>query len=191
MEIYAYTFIAGQKAEEQKIERLVRLKKTDASSAKNDEKAKKQDNRQKVQNTADEKNAARMAGINLSAVSFIKPLRGGVTSSYFGDTVSRTAVHLGHDWAVGRGTEIFSSAAGVVEKAYYSESYGYNVLIYHGDGIETRYAHLSALNVVQGEYVEQNQIVGWSGNTGDSTGPHLHFEVIKRGVHVDPLKYIK
>ena len=122
---------------------------------------------------------------------FIKPIKGGITSSYFGDVVDRNACHKGHDWAVPVGTKVYGAEAGIVELAYYSESYGYNVLINHGNFVETRYAHMSELNVEKGQKVSRGQVIGLSGNTGDSTGPHLHFEVIINGKKVNPVNYVK
>ena len=63
-----------------------------------------------------------------------KPVKGGITTSGFGDTISRTASHNGHDWAVNTGTKVRAAAEGVVELAYFSESYGYNILINHNNG---------------------------------------------------------
>ena len=108
-----------------------------------------------------------------------KPVKGGITTSGFGDTISRTASHNGHDWAVNTGTKVRAAAEGVVELAYFSESYGYNILINHNNGFKTRYAHLSEVKVSKGEKVEQSQVIALSGSTGFSTGPHLHFEVVK------------
>ena len=126
-----------------------------------------------------------------SVLFFIKPVKDGITSSYFGDVVDRNACHKGHDWAVPVGTKVYGAEAGIVELAYYSESYGYNVLINHGDLVETRYAHMSELNVEKGQKVSRGQVIGLSGNTGDSTGPHLHFEVIINGKKVNPVNYVK
>lgn len=119
-----------------------------------------------------------------------KPVKGGITTSGFGDTISRTASHNGHDWAVNTGTKVRAAAEGVVELAYFSESYGYNILINHNNGFKTRYAHLSEVKVSKGEKVEQSQVIALSGSTGFSTGPHLHFEVVKDGKRVNPLEYV-
>ena len=85
---------------------------------------------------------------------------------------------------------IGAAAEGVVELAYFSESYGYNILINHNNGFKTRYAHLSEVKVSKGEKVEQSQVIALSGSTGFSTGPHLHFEVHVGGVPVNPLNYL-
>lgn len=119
-----------------------------------------------------------------------KPVKGGITTSGFGDTISRTASHNGHDWAVNTGTKVRAAAEGVVELAYFSESYGYNILINHNNGFKTRYAHLSEVKVSKGEKVEQSQVIALSGSTGFSTGPHLHFEVVKNGKRVNPIEYV-
>ena len=119
-----------------------------------------------------------------------KPVKGGITTSGFGDTISRTASHNGHDWAVNTGTKVRAAAEGVVELAYFSESYGYNILINHNNGFKTRYAHLSEGKVSKGEKVEQSQVIALSGSTGFSTGPHLHFEVVKDGKRVNPIEYV-
>lgn len=128
--------------------------------------------------------------INVNNFALKKPVKGGITTSGFGDTISRTASHNGHDWAVNTGTKVRAAAEGVVELAYFSESYGYNILINHNNGFKTRYAHLSEVKVSKGEKVEQSQVIALSGSTGFSTGPHLHFEVVKDGKRVNPIEYV-
>ena len=88
-------------------------------------------------------------------------------------------------------TKVKAAKEGRVTLAYYSESYGYHDLINHGDFVETRYAHMSELKVEKGQKVSRGQVIGLSGNTGDSTGPHLHFEVIINGKKVNPVNYVK
>ena len=128
--------------------------------------------------------------INVNNFVLKKPVKGGITTSGFGDTISRTASHNGHDWADNTGTKVRAAAEGVVELAYFSESYGYNILINHNNGFKTRYAHLSEVKVSKGEKVEQSQVIALSGSTGFSTGPHLHFEVVKDGKRVNPIEYV-
>lgn len=128
--------------------------------------------------------------INVNNFVLKKPVKGGITTSGFGDTISRTASHNGHDWAVNTGTKVRAAAEGVVELAYFSESYGYNILINHNNGFKTKYAHLSEVKVSKGEKVEQSQVIALSGSTGFSTGPHLHFEVVKDGKRVNPIEYV-
>lgn len=89
------------------------------------------------------------------------------------------------------GKPIIASDGGVVEEAEYHGSYGYYVLINHGNGYKTRYAHCSKLNVEAGQKVAQGEYIANVGNTGYSFGAHLHFEIIKNGQLVDPLNYVK
>ena len=126
--------------------------------------------------------------------TYIKPISGGRTTSKFGyrsdPFTGKKKLHGGHDWACAVGTAVMASSAGVVVEAGWNGSYGYNVVLSHPDGKKTRYAHLSKINVKVGQKVSQGQVIARSGNTGRSTGAHLHFEIIINGVRVDPLKYL-
>ncbi len=99
--------------------------------------------------------------------------------------------HYGIDVPAYRGTEIYASKAGRVLIAQYHTSYGYYVLLDHGDGYQTLYAHASKLCVKSGQYVDQGDVIALVGTTGTSTGNHLHFEVRAYGKKVDPLDYVK
>lgn len=120
--------------------------------------------------------------------TYIKPLAGGRFTSGFGRRWGR--MHKGVDWACPVGTTIYASCGGVVLSAGYSKGFGYNVLLSHPDGRMTRYAHCSKLLVSAGQSVNQGETLAKSGNTGNSTGPHLHFELFINGSQVNPLKYI-
>lgn len=98
--------------------------------------------------------------------------------------------HYGIDVPAYRGTDIYASKAGKVLIAQYHASYGNYVLIDHGDGYQTLYAHASKLYVKAGEYVDQGQLIAAVGTTGTSTGNHLHFEVRVNGDKRDPLDYL-
>ena len=98
--------------------------------------------------------------------------------------------HLGLDFQTSMGTPILASGAGVVEKAGWDPEYGNEVIINHGEGIFTRYAHSSQLLVKAGDVVERLQIIAKAGRTGRATGPHLHFEVIKDNQAIDPSKVL-
>lgn len=126
--------------------------------------------------------------------SYIKPISGGRLSSSFGrrNAPKRGAstYHKGVDWATPTGTAVVASSGGVVAKAGWGSGYGYVVYINHPDGRQTRYGHLSKVLVSAGQTVSQGQKIALSGNTGVSTGPHLHFEILINGSQVNPLKYL-
>ncbi len=96
--------------------------------------------------------------------------------------------HKGLDIAAPRGTPIGAAAAGRVIFAGRQGGYGNTVLIEHADGRRTRYAHAEELLVNSGDAVLSGQIIATVGSTGRSTGPHLHFEVLENGLHIDPLR---
>lgn len=126
--------------------------------------------------------------------TYIKPISGGRMSSGFGrrkaPTKGASTYHKGLDWAVPTGTAVMASSGGTVIKAGWGSGYGYVVYIDHGDGRQTRYAHLSKVLVKAGQKVVQGQKIALSGNTGRSTGPHLHFEILINGTHVNPLNHL-
>lgn len=127
-----------------------------------------------------------------SGFSPIWPLPGvgvGSISGHFG-TMYFNGPHNGLDIAAGYGTPIVAAQAGEVIQAEYHWSWGNNVLIWHNETFATRYAHCSSLAVSPGQYVEQGQIIGYVGSTGESFGNHLHFEVYYNGVRVDPDPYL-
>ena len=127
--------------------------------------------------------------------TFIKPISGGRLSSSFGPRKApkkgASTYHKGIDWAVPTGTAVFASCGGTVAKAGWGSGYGYVVYINHEDGSQTRYGHLSKVLVKAGQTVKQGERIALSGNTGVSTGPHLHFEILMNGKQVNPAKYLK
>lgn len=94
--------------------------------------------------------------------------------------------HKGVDFGCSYNTPVLASASGIVLKAFYYAGYGNYILIRHAGGYQTGYGHLQSFAVKPGMVVKQGQVIGRSGSTGRSTAPHLHFEVIKNGVHVNP-----
>ncbi|MCH5256351.1 MAG: M23 family metallopeptidase [Lachnospiraceae bacterium] len=126
--------------------------------------------------------------------TYIKPISGGRLSSGFGrrraPTRGASSYHKGIDWATPVGTAVMASSSGVVTKAGWGSGYGYVVYITHSDGRQTRYGHLSKVLVSVGQSVSQGQKIALSGNTGVSTGPHVHFEILINGSQVNPLNYL-
>ena len=131
--------------------------------------------------SAAQRSAERSAG-------FICPLKRGcfTISAYFGDGRG----HKGMDLASDKGTSIYAVANGTVTYAGYDSDYGNSVVIDHGNGLKTRYAHASALCVSKGQTVSQGDVIAYVGSTGYSTGNHLHFEVTVNGNRVNPISYI-
>lgn len=118
-----------------------------------------------------------------------KPYSRGSYSSGFGRRWGR--MHTGVDWSMPVGSPIYAADGGVVSEAGNDGAYGKCIIINHGNGIKTRYAHNSKLLVKVGDKVFKGQKIANSGNTGRTTGPHLHFEVLKNGTPVNPLKYLR
>lgn len=125
-----------------------------------------------------------------SANKMIWPIDGGtyyVISARWGDGRDHQAV----DIACERGTAILAAKGGVVvETTYNHPTYGRSIVIDHGEGIQTRYAHCQTLKVAAGDEVEGGQVIATVGNTGRSSGPHLHFEYMINGIRVNPCPYL-
>jgi murein DD-endopeptidase MepM/ murein hydrolase activator NlpD len=123
-----------------------------------------------------------------------RPVQDGWISSYFGRRADPftgySAVHKGLDFAGPEGTKVSTVAAGLVTFAGERSGFGQMVEINHGNGLATRYCHNEKVLVKQGDMVRKGQEVALMGSTGRSTGPHLHFEVLKNGAQVDPLRFI-
>lgn len=123
-----------------------------------------------------------------------RPVLQGWISSYFGERTDpfdgRTAFHKGVDFAAPEGSQVVSVAKGIVTWARDRFGYGKVVEINHGNGLVTRYAHNERLLVKVGDTVQRGQVVAAIGSTGRSTGPHLHFEVLKNGRQVDPMSFV-
>jgi len=122
-----------------------------------------------------------------SGSGFIWPVHGVVTS-VFGWRWGR--MHEGVDIAIGSGTPVVSAAAGTVIVAGWSGGYGNLVVVDHGNGIATAYGHNTNVTVFVGQSVGQGQLIAYSGSTGHSTGPHVHFEVRVNGAATDPFGYL-
>ncbi|MFN3719428.1 MAG: peptidoglycan DD-metalloendopeptidase family protein [Rhizobium rhizophilum] len=125
---------------------------------------------------------------------FSNPAPGQDITSRFGNRpdpfFGGLAMHAGIDFRAPTGTEIRSTGSGKVVKAAFSGGYGNMVEIDHGLGLTTRFGHMSRILVNEGDTVEPGQIIGLSGSTGRSTGPHLHYEVRRNGDPVDPMRFL-
>jgi murein DD-endopeptidase MepM/ murein hydrolase activator NlpD len=124
-----------------------------------------------------------------------RPIAEGWISSYFGSRVDpfngHGEFHRGLDFATAQGTQVMAAAAGLVTWSRERFGYGNTVEINHGNGYVTRYAHNQKLLVDEGQIVQKGQPISLVGSTGRSTGPHLHFEVLKDGHQIDPAKFVR
>ena len=133
----------------------------------------------------------------LKAIPAIQPIsnkdlnRIGSSFGYRTDPIYKNIrMHQGMDFTAPSGTPIYATADGVVEAAGFSpDGYGNKVVINHGFGYQTLYGHMIKVNTQTGQSVSRGQVIGYVGSTGKSTGPHCHYEVIKRGTKVDPIYY--
>ena len=124
------------------------------------------------------------------SMNFIRPISGTITSRFGVVSSLRVSNHTGLDIAAKSGTAIKAAAAGTVTFAGYKGSYGYLIVVSHGNGIETYYGHCSKLYKTAGTYVNQGEVIAAVGNTGNSTGPHLHLEIRVNGVAYNPQNYV-
>lgn len=127
--------------------------------------------------------------VNLG-ILLIRPVSGIITSRFGVRSNVRRSAHTGLDIATSTGTPIVAVASGTVTFSGRKGSYGYMVVITHGNGVQTYYGHCSKLYVTAGQKVSQGQTIAAVGSTGNSTGPHLHLEVRVNGVAYNPQNYI-
>lgn len=128
-------------------------------------------------------------------MDFIHPVGTEKISSGYGyrkdPFTNKISFHKGLDYSVPINTLVYPSLNGIVIKSDYEPSYGNRILIDHGNGIKTLYAHLNRSLVKIGEYVTQDTPIAYSGNSGRSTAPHLHFSIFINDKSVDPSKFLK
>ena len=124
------------------------------------------------------------------SLNLIRPISGTITSRFGAKSSIRSSDHTGLDIGAPVGTPVKVAASGTVTFAGYKGSYGYLVVVSHGNGIETYYGHCSKLYVSVGQTVSQGEVISAVGNTGNSTGPHLHLEVRVNGVAYNPQNYL-
>lgn len=123
-------------------------------------------------------------------VNLIRPISGTITSRFGSTSSRRVSKHTGLDIAAPTGTKIKACAGGTVTFSGNKGSFGYMIVINHGNGVETWYAHCSKLYFSAGQQVNQGDVIAAVGNTGNSTGPHLHLEVRVNGVAYNPQNYV-
>lgn len=132
-----------------------------------------------------------LASVRLNANKMCRPYSVGRITSEFGYRVNPVngvyRLHGGVDIGLNHGDDIYAALAGTVTKSTQSSDYGKFIVIDHGAGLQTLYAHCSKLLVEEGDSVKKGQLIALAGSTGVSTGPHLHFEVRVNGTRVDPL----
>ena len=129
-----------------------------------------------------------------TALPFGNPAPGRAITSRFGNRMDpflgRPALHTGIDFRAETGADVKSTGAGKVTVAENSGGYGNMVEIDHGQGVSTRFGHLSAILVKAGDRVEAGDVIGRAGSTGRSTGPHVHYEVRRNDTPVDPMRFL-
>lgn len=128
-------------------------------------------------------------------IPLLKPITNSVVTSHFGmrkhPTKRKKCMHKGIDMVGPKKSQIYAAADGVVEKAEFSKSYGYFILIKHKYNFQTRYAHLSKITVKKGDLIALSQHIGYQGATGCTKREHLHFEVIHNNKCINPWNFIK
>ncbi|WP_405832925.1 MULTISPECIES: peptidoglycan DD-metalloendopeptidase family protein [unclassified Streptomyces] len=144
---------------------------------------------------AQQDSAAEAPAAQQSASGFVAPVGGGISTQYkVAGAMWSSGYHTGVDFIASSGTTVRAVGAGTVVSSGWSGAYGNEVVIRHADGKYSQYAHLSQLSVSSGQSVTAGQTLGLSGSTGNSTGPHLHFEIRtgpSYGSDIDPLAYLR
>ena len=138
-------------------------------------------------------NVGNDSSVGVSSEGFLRPTPGIITCDYgfrYDPISGEPGFHTGTDFGDWYGTPIKASKSGTVQYSGWINGYGNSVVINHGNGQQTLYAHAESLNVYVGQYVSQGDVIAYVGSTGWSTGPHLHFEIRINGSHVNPMLYL-
>ena len=139
-------------------------------------------------------NLRRMASIAhermLAAIPSLNPVGGGIAASFGWRTNPWPEFHKGLDLEANYGTPVHATAAGTVASASWDGGFGLKVDIDHGNGYHTWYAHLSRASVAEGQRVTKGQLIALSGSSGESTGPHLHYQLMYQGQPIDPMPFL-
>lgn len=128
--------------------------------------------------------------VSLGGIALARPVSGVITSRFGVRSSIRSSAHTGLDIAASTGTPIKAAASGTVTFSGSKGSYGYMIVVSHGNGVQTYYAHCSKLYASVGQTVNQGQTIAAVGSTGNSTGPHLHLEVRVNGTAYNPQNYV-
>ena len=141
-------------------------------------------------------NLAKNKEVMLRSIPAIKPVAENAKVFYvsgFGFRIhpiyKTKKMHCGCDWTAPQGSKIYATGDGVVSLAEFDRGYGKHVVINHGFSFQTLYGHMSVIKVRVGQKVKRGDLIGLTGNTGLSTGPHIHYEVHKGGKPIDPINY--
>ena len=135
--------------------------------------------------------ATNISGTKVSlGISLVKPVSGTISSRFGARSRVRSSAHTGLDIATSTGTPVVAAASGTVTFSGWKGSYGYLMVITHSNGVQTYYGHCSKLYYSAGQTVSKGQKIAAVGNTGNSTGPHLHFEIRVNGVSYNPQNYL-
>jgi murein DD-endopeptidase MepM/ murein hydrolase activator NlpD len=126
----------------------------------------------------------------IAAIPSLNPVNGGINAAFGYRTDPFPEFHKGLDLAADYGTTVHAAAAGTVASAGWDGEFGIRIDIDHGNGYHTWYCHLSRVAVTAGERVGKGQPIAAVGSTGESTGPHLHYQVMREGVAIDPLPFL-
>ena len=135
-------------------------------------------------------NTTTSSGKTSLGISLIRPISGTITSRFGARSSIRSSAHTGLDISAPKGTAIKAAASGTVTFAGWKGSYGYMLVISHGNGVQTYYAHCNQLYASVGQTVSQGETIAAVGSTGNSTGPHLHLEIRVNGVAYNPQNYV-
>ncbi|MBO1263814.1 peptidoglycan DD-metalloendopeptidase family protein [Proteiniclasticum sp. SCR006] len=134
------------------------------------------------------------SGSVVSSSGYVRPTSGRISSPYgyrIHPIYGVRRMHTGVDYAAPSGTPVVSIKSGTVILRKYNSSYGNYIIVDHGGGVSSLYAHLSGFAISYGQSVKQGQTIGYVGSTGASTGPHLHFEIRINGQHTNPANYVR
>ena len=181
---------------EAEIQRIIKVEQERAR--KEAERKAKEEAERKAKEEADKNNNQNQSkpdtgSSNNVSSGYVRPVNGRISSPYgyrIHPIYNTQSMHTGVDYAASSGTPIKATRAGRVILAQFNSSYGNYIIVDHGDGISSLYAHMSGFNASYGDNVSQGQVIGYVGSTGASTGPHLHFEIRVNGSHRNPANYV-